>query len=89
MQQRIVLFVGQVQGVGFRFTAHRVAGKFNVTGYVRNLPDGRVECLIEGEADEIDAYLSAVSDRMSGYIEDRTEQVAPATGAFAGFGVRH
>ena len=43
-----ILFSGQVQGVGFRYTAHRTAGRYNVTGFVRNLPDGDVEMLAQG-----------------------------------------
>ena len=38
-----IFFSGTVQGVGFRFTAERLARRFPVTGFVRNLEDGRVE----------------------------------------------
>ena len=43
-----IIFKGQVQGVGFRYTTHRVAGRYDVTGFVRNLPDGTVEMLVQG-----------------------------------------
>lgn len=86
-QQRRVVFDGDVQGVGFRYTACRTAGDFEVAGYVRNLPDGRVECLIEGEADEIDRFLAALGESMGSYIRGTTQQFAPATGAYRAFTV--
>jgi len=88
-EQRIVHFSGNVQGVGFRWTARRTAGGFDVTGYVRNLPDGRVQCVAEGEAREIDAFLEELQSRMAGHIRNVTQQKAPASGGFAGFGVRY
>ncbi|HAU39301.1 MAG TPA: acylphosphatase [Phycisphaerales bacterium] len=88
-QQRIVHFAGSVQGVGFRYTACRAAAGFDVTGYVRNLSDGRVECVVEGAPGEIDAFLAELARQMHGYIRRRTEQTAPASGAFEGFGVRY
>ena len=45
---RHYLVSGEVQGVGFRFFAQRVAARHQVTGYVRNLDDGRVEVHAEG-----------------------------------------
>ena len=47
--RRRVYFSGRVQGVGFRFTCQSLARGFEVAGYVRNLPDGRVELVAEGE----------------------------------------
>jgi acylphosphatase len=87
-EQRIVHFSGEVQGVGFRFTACREAARHNVTGYARNLHDGRVECVVEGEAGEIDAFLADLSARMGDYIQGRSEQTGPYTGRYAQFGVR-
>ena len=86
-QQRKVLFDGDVQGVGFRYTACRMATDYDVTGTVRNLPDGRVECLIEGEPQEIDRFLAAVTASMGEYIRRTTQQTAPATGAYRSFTV--
>ena len=86
-QQRIIIFKGNVQGVGFRYTTCRVAGGYDVTGSVRNCPDGSVECVVEGDAAEIDAFLAEVSEVMGPCIRERTEQTAPASGRFASFGV--
>jgi len=87
IEQRIIHFLGSVQGVGFRYTACRVAGGYDVTGFVRNLPDGRVECLVEGEAAEIDAFLADLADRMKHYIRSHTQQTAPYSGRYQSFGV--
>ncbi len=76
-----------VQGVGFRYTACRIAGRYDVTGYVRNLHDGSVECLVEGDAAEIDAFIAELSQAMSGYINKQTAHVAPYTGRYESFGV--
>ena len=87
-QQRIVTFSGTVQGVGFRFTACRAAGGYDVTGYVRNLPDGQVECVVEGPAEQIDRFLEDLTGRMSGYIRSVQQQTYPSTGRYSRFGIR-
>jgi acylphosphatase len=80
-----VHFSGTVQGVGFRYTTERVARRFAVTGYVRNLPDGRVEAVVEGAPAEIDLFLKTLDETMAGYIRGREVAEGPATGEFAGF----
>ncbi|MBI3312970.1 MAG: acylphosphatase [Candidatus Omnitrophica bacterium] len=65
------VFSGTVQGVGFRFTAERISRHFEVTGYVRNLPNGKVELLAEGEEIIVQDFLKAVRESsMSSYIRD-------------------
>ena len=54
--RRRVHFSGRVQGVGFRFTCQSLARGFDVAGHVRNLADGRVELVAEGESSELDAF---------------------------------
>ena len=88
-EQRTVLYAGRVQGVGFRYTACRAAGRYDVTGYVRNLPDGSVECVAEGESSEIGAFLADLEQAMSGYIRGRSGHTAPFSGGFANFSVRY
>ncbi len=48
---------GRVQGVGFRFFAERAARELGICGWVRNLPDGTVETLAEGDEDAVQRYL--------------------------------
>ncbi len=68
IERRRVIFSGRVQGVGFRASTSWTARGFNVVGYVRNLPDGTVEVVAEAEADELDRFVAAVRERMSGFI---------------------
>ena len=77
-----VFYEGRVQGVGFRYTARRVAAGFDVSGYVRNLPDGRVELLASGEPDEVDDFLAALRDsELAGHIDvEHSAEVVLPTG---------
>ena len=56
-QRHTVHFAGRVQGVGFRYTVEQIAGQFPVTGYVQNLPDGRVLLVMEGAKSDLDALI--------------------------------
>ena len=81
-----VLYSGHVQGVGFRYTAKTVATGFDITGTVRNLPDGRVELLAEGRRDELDAFRAALQDAgLAGFIRDEKVDWADAKNEFRGF----
>jgi len=88
-QQREVYFHGLVQGVGFRYTVRRIAARFGVAGYVRNLPDGRVLLVAEGLSQEVDRFLAAVRAAMDRYIDEAHETVGPATGQFRHFEIRY
>ena len=83
-----VHYSGRVQGVGFRYTASSLARQFAVTGYVKNLPNGQVELVVEGRAEEIRAMLCAVQVEMGRDIRDVCETPCKATGGFSGFEVR-
>ncbi len=65
-----ILFSGQVQGVGFRYTTHRTAERYCLTGFVRNLPDGDVEMLAQGLEPDIDHCIADIQDYFAGYIQD-------------------
>jgi acylphosphatase len=75
-----VYFTGHVQGVGFRYSTLQVAKEFDVTGRVGNQPDGRVQLEVEGTPKEINAFVSAVEERMHGYIRrvERSSAQRPA-----------
>lgn len=81
-----VLYTGRVQGVGFRYACKQVALGFEVTGTVRNLDDGRVELILEGEAGELKEFQQAVREAGVGaLIRNETEEWAEALGDFKGF----
>ncbi len=88
-QRRQVFYSGHVQGVGFRYTARRIAGRFAVTGFVRNLPDGRVELVAEGTAEELTAFLNEVGERLATNIRSTAVDRRPASGEFSSFEIRH
>lgn len=60
-------FVGQVQGVGFRWTSSRIAGGLGLTGWVRNEYDGSVTCVLQGTDAQIGAFFSQLADMMHTY----------------------
>lgn len=85
-----VLYSGRVQGVGFRYTTKTVATGFEITGIVRNLPDGRVELVAEGSREELDAFRAAILDAgLAGFIRDEQVTWAEAKNEFRGFEIAH
>ena len=80
-----LLYAGRVQGVGFRYTAISIARRHPVTGWVKNLPDGRVELIAEGETKTLEAFLSEIRAEMGRNIETETADRSAATGEFRGF----
>jgi acylphosphatase len=75
---RYVRYSGRVQGVGFRQTARSIAHGYAVAGFVRNLPQGDVEMVVQGELAEVEAVQQAVSQRLAHYIRqaiERDEQI--------------
>ena len=78
-----------MQGVGFRYTVQNLALQYDVRGYVRNLPDGRVELVIERPDMEMDHLVDAIGERMSRYIERVDRHDLPATGEFQQFCIKH
>ncbi len=83
-----VLYSGTVQGVGFRWRALEAAQGVPVTGFVRNLTDGRVELIAEGERVDIHRLLESVRVRLGNLIEAEDAAWSAATGEFREFGLR-
>jgi len=81
-------FFGNVQGVGFRYTAERFARRFPVTGYVKNLPDGRVELVAEGEEASVREFLAAVRGAFKEYIRDVDSKWSETRDEFNSFGIK-
>lgn len=65
-----VIFKGPVQGVGFRYTTRRTADRYDLTGYVRNLPDGTVEALLQGTEPNIAACVDEIREYFSGHVRE-------------------
>jgi len=84
-ESRQLIYSGRVQGVGFRATARHIATHYAVTGFVKNLPDGRVELVTEGTAAELDRFLGAVARELDRYISHIDQQCSAATGGYASF----
>lgn len=87
MQKQLrALFYGQVQGVGFRYTAQSLARHYAVSGYVRNLVDGSVELVAEGEEKELAEFLKRIrKSHLSVYIRDTKELWSEPEGRFQSF----
>ena len=83
-----IVVEGRVQGVGFRYTAQDIARNFKVSGYVRNLPDGNVELVAEGDPSEIERFLEAIAEKMEGFVKKRSDFDSPASGEYSGFSIR-
>jgi acylphosphatase len=81
-----IFYSGRVQGVGFRHTARSVAAGFEVNGIVRNLPDGRVELIVEGEESELEAFRKAIGGAgLAGFIRDEKVTWGEVKNKFRGF----
>lgn len=87
-ERRKSLYTGRVQGVGFRYTTRQIAERYQVTGYVQNLPDGSVRLVSEGETGELKRFLDAVESELDRYISHVDMHSEPATGEFADFDIR-
>jgi acylphosphatase len=84
-----VFYSGNVQGVGFRYTAARIAQHYAVVGFVRNLPDRRVELVAQGAADQVDQFLAEIANTMSGYIRQADAKNESPAGDYQSFEIAH
>lgn len=89
MPAKQVFYSGRVQGVGFRYAVKRIASGFEVTGWLRNLPDCRVELqAMSADAEELQAFLDAVQDSsLRGNIREVTSQDVPPLTGVRGFSI--
>lgn len=88
--QEIHIFVsGTVQGVGFRAVVKRHALLYDIKGYVRNLPDGRVEICAQGHGDQINQFIHTMQSKHgSGTISAIETKYKPMQESFSSFEVR-
>ncbi len=80
-------FRGTVQGVGFRYTTLSFAHQLTLTGWVKNLPDGRVEALIEGSRDKIEELLFKLKGQFGPYIKEQNVDWLMPQGKFDKFSI--
>ena len=83
-----IIYSGKVHGVGFRWTAERIANSLNLTGWVMNCLDGDVEALCEGSEKDINTFIDKVANSMSGYIRSTRVKWGDATDEFNSFNIR-
>jgi acylphosphatase len=88
IRQVHLLYSGRVQGVGFRYTFRQIAGRLAITGWVKNLRDGRVEAVAEAEEDILRQLLDYVAGDFSGYIREVKVEWHEPSHEFDQFGVR-
>ena len=90
MTSQQIFYEGNVQGVGFRYSVKQIAKGFEITGFVRNLPDGRVELQANGEPDEVSAFVQAIDQsELRAHIRKTTAASVTTAAAARGFEIRH
>ena len=85
---RRVIYHGRVQGVGFRATTRTMALHHPVQGTVRNLSNGTVELIVQGNADDVTRFLDEVSGRFSACITSCDQQPGGLPADVQGFQIR-
>lgn len=90
MKAAHVHFSGTVQGVGFRYSCRRIAMGFDVTGWVKNLDDGRVEMWVQGDPGEVAEFLKAVDEsHLKGLINKAVVDWTAAQQGLTGFSISY
>ena len=89
MIRRDVIYRGRVQGVGFRWTTNHIAKEFDVNGTVENRTDGTVYLVVEGQLEEVDAFMLAIKGRMKNNIKDVSVTDSTSSGNFGDFRVNY
>lgn len=87
--RRRVVYHGRVQGVGFRYTVASIARRHPVRGYVRNLPDGTVELVVDAVPADFQRFHDEIQNAFSGNITHADVGVLDADGPFVSFEIRH
>ena len=87
LQRYVVYYSGHVQGVGFRYAVCRLSNRSEVKGFVRNLPDGRVQVVAEGKTNQLDRFLQSIREEMAGYIRSEDLDCQEHSGEFSEFGL--
>ena len=90
MIARQIFYEGRVQGVGFRYTCKQLARGYEVVGWVRNLPDGRVELQCSGDNEEVEGFLEGIAEsELKSHIKGVTAIPIPPLTGVRGFEIVH
>ena len=84
-----VIYKGRVQGVGFRWQVLTISKNFTCTGYVKNLLDGSVEFLAEGELKEVESFIENIDSKMKGYWTQKSVDTREGVPHFQDFSIRY
>ncbi len=87
-KQAHVYYSGRVQGVGFRFTVVEFARELKISGWVRNLADGRVELLAQAQENTVKDFLSKINAYFSSYIRDAHTEWQQISDQLEGFKIK-
>ena len=87
MVQAHIFYSGMVQGVGFRYTTHRIAKSLGLQGWAKNLPDGRVEVLVQGPKEAIEKMVKELDIHFGSYIREKNIDFTKPQGQFKNFQV--
>ncbi|MBN1975537.1 MAG: acylphosphatase [Sedimentisphaerales bacterium] len=84
-----IIFTGRVQGVGFRYSAQRTASSHQLTGWVRNLPDGSVEMLVQGTPEDVDNCINDIQQSFSGFVRETKISELPCNPRYTRFNITY
>ncbi len=83
-----VHYSGNVQGVGFRYRTRNTAQVYDLSGFVRNLDDGRVHLVAEGEKEDLISFLREIDQQMERYVRNKSVVWVKASNQFVAFDIR-
>ena len=89
MIRKRIVYSGHVQGVGFRYSVARVATNYDLTGYVKNLSNGSVEIVLEGQPTEIQSLIDSLKQEMGVYIRQTQVHDESANNEFDDFSIKY
>jgi acylphosphatase len=87
-KQAHILYSGRVQGVGFRYTAREIADDLGITGWAKNLSDGRVEIVAEAQEEIVKSFIEQLSSHFKTYVQNAEVSWLQALGEFNDFSIK-
>lgn len=89
MIRQHLIYHGRVQGVGFRYTTNRIARRYEVKGYVKNLPSGTVELIVTGDETEVSSFLEELEAHFASHVTEKETSLDHSAEQFSQFSVRY